>query len=97
MWAAISSRVMPATWTGPNTGKSMSPSLFTVYPDMPWLFEDEADETVPICRDTMGRLNRLASSGSLLLTNMEILSSGRTRISVALDTSSAVPGCISWK
>ena len=35
MHKAISSRVIPATWICPSTGKSIFPSLFIVYPDIP--------------------------------------------------------------
>ena len=46
---------------------------------------------VPICRDMIGRLKRFINKGSLLLTCMEILSSGRIRISSGFKTCSAVP------
>ena len=95
IYEAISSRVIPATWMFPNTGKSMSPFLFIVYPDIPWLLD--VPDFVPICRDMIGRLKRSINKGSLLLTNIETLSSGRTRISSEFKTCSAVPGFKSVK
>ena len=89
IYEAISSRVIPATWICPNTGKSISPSLLIVYPDIPWLLD--VPDVVPICLDMIGRLKRFINKGSLLLTSIEILSSGRTRISSGFKTCSAVP------
>ena len=96
MYPASSERVIPATRIFPKTGNSIYPWESTVYTDISWL-EFCAPDANPARKEAIGKLNKLANWGSLLLTTIESLSSGRNVIWVDAINCSDIPGLRSWK